>query len=42
VYDSQTAPLVGYYDGQGLLRRIDGEGSTDEVYERIKAAIPAA
>jgi len=42
VYDSQTAPLVGYYDGRGFLRRIDGEGSTDEVYERIKAAIPAA
>jgi adenylate kinase len=42
VYDKQTAPLVGYYEGQGLLRRIDGEGRTDEVYERLKAAIPPA
>lgn len=42
VYESQTAPLVGYYDAKGLLRRVDGEGPLDEVYGRLQAAIPEA
>jgi adenylate kinase len=42
VYERQTAPLVGYYEGKGLLRRVDGEGPLDAVYERLEAAIPAS
>jgi adenylate kinase len=42
VYDTQTAPLVGYYESDGRLGRVAGEGSADEVYERIQAAIRAA
>lgn len=42
VYDTQTAPLVGYYEAGGRMRRIDGQGTADEVYERIQAAIRAA
>lgn len=42
VYDNQTAPLVGYYEAGGRLRRVDGLGTADEVYERIQAAIRAA
>jgi adenylate kinase len=35
VYREQTAPLVDYYEGEGLLRRVDGEGTVDEVSGRI-------
>jgi adenylate kinase len=41
VYEDQTAPLVGYYRAQDLLREVPGEGAPDEVYERIKASVPA-
>ena len=43
VYERQTAPLVGYYEGKGLLRRVDGEGPLDAVYGRAprRAAIAA-
>jgi len=39
VYKRQTAPLVDYYAGRGLLRRIDAEGSMDEVHDRLLAAL---
>jgi len=38
-YHDQTAPLVPYYEGQGLLKRVDGVGSPDAVTERIVAAL---
>lgn len=38
-YHAQTAPLVPFYDEQGLLKRVDGVGSPDEVTERIVAAL---
>ncbi len=34
-YTEQTAPLVGYYRRQGLLVRVDGDGTPDEVRSRI-------
>ena len=34
-YASQTAPLIAYYSGKGLLRRVDGVGSLDEVSQRL-------
>ena len=39
VYDAQTAPLIEYYDGKSLLRRVDGIGSIDEIFARIKATV---
>ncbi|MEW6581217.1 MAG: adenylate kinase [Actinomycetota bacterium] len=42
VYERQTAPLIGYYEVKGLLRRVDGEGPLDEVYGRLQAAIRTA
>jgi adenylate kinase len=36
VYHEQTEPLVDYYDQRGLLRRVDGRGSPDEVYEQVR------
>lgn len=38
-YAAQTAPLVAYYANKGLLRRVDGVGSLDEVSERLFAAV---
>ncbi|GAB4261773.1 adenylate kinase [Deferrisoma sp.] len=35
VYHDQTAPLVEYYEKAGLLRRVPGQGSVDEIYQRI-------
>ncbi len=39
VYDTQTRPLLNYYQDRGRLRRIEGVGSLDDVRRRIKAAI---
>ncbi|MFO0561721.1 MAG: adenylate kinase [Polyangiales bacterium] len=38
-YAAQTAPLVAYYAEKGLLRRVDGVGSLDEVSARLFAAV---
>ncbi|MEX2560700.1 MAG: adenylate kinase [Pirellulales bacterium] len=39
-YWDQTRPLLDYYRKRGLLKTVDGSGSPDEVFERIKAALP--
>lgn len=39
VYESQTAPLVGYYRERGLLREIDGVGGIDEIRARVIRAL---
>ena len=35
VYREQTAPLVAYYRGRGLLREVDGRGDIDGVFARV-------
>jgi adenylate kinase len=39
VYREQTAPLSGFYDGEGLLARIDAIGSVEEVTGRALRAL---
>jgi len=39
VFHEQTAPLVDYYERQGLLRRFDGSRSPDEVHQHIRATL---
>ena len=39
VYAEQTAPVVGFYADQGRLTRILGEGSIDEVFQRIMGVL---
>jgi len=39
LYESQTRPLVNYYDKRGLLEVVDGTGSPDEVTPRLITAI---
>ncbi len=35
VYSEQTAPVVNFYQDQGVLTRVLGEGSIEEVFQRI-------
>ena len=40
-YNTQTAPLLPYYDGQGKLTEVDGMASMDAVAEAIDGALQA-
>lgn len=35
-YASQTAPLIEYYGGKGILIKVDGDRPVDEVYADVK------
>ena len=39
VYRERTQPLIDYYAAKRLLRRIDADGSLDDVNARLEAAI---
>ena len=39
VYQSQTAPLVDYYRGHGILKSVDGDRPVDEVYADVKKVL---
>lgn len=39
IYAEQTAPVVDYYAQQGVLSRVLGEGSIEEVFQRIKGVL---
>ncbi len=39
VYSEQTAPLVSYYTGKGLLKAVDGMAPVADVTSAIKAAL---
>jgi adenylate kinase len=41
VFDENTQPVIEFYDEQGDLVRVDGEGSPDEVWSELAAAIEA-
>lgn len=38
VYQKQTSPLLEYYSARGLLASIVGQGTPEEVYERLREA----
>jgi len=38
-YENNTAPLIEWYGGRGLLEVIDGWGRTDEVTERLFSVV---
>ena len=42
VYREQTAPLSGFYEGEGLLSRIDAIGTVEEVTARALEALGRA
>ncbi|MEM6454018.1 MAG: adenylate kinase [Acidobacteriota bacterium] len=39
VYEAKTAPLVAHYDDAGLLRRVDGDQTIDEVRDALHRAV---
>jgi adenylate kinase len=39
LYHEKTEPVVPHYEGQGLLKRIDGTLPPDEVSDRIRAIL---
>jgi adenylate kinase len=42
VYRTQTEPLIAYYTKRGKLKTVDADGSIDDVYARLKQAVPGA
>ena len=38
-YETKTALLTGYYKPRGVVRRVNGVGSVDEVEKRIGQAL---
>lgn len=38
-YNNETAPLVKFYEDKGLLRKIDANGSIDDVWGRLLKAV---
>lgn len=41
-YQRETAPLIAWFDDLGKLATVDGIGTTDEVFERIRTVIDEA
>jgi len=39
IYSDHTAPVIEYYAHKGVLSRVLGEGSVDEVFQRIKGVL---
>jgi len=42
VYEQQTRPVIDHYEKQGLLRRVPGVGSVEEVAKRLSGAANVA
>lgn len=41
LYESQTRPLLDWFDERGLLLEVDGLGVEDEVFGRVQSALDA-
>ncbi|WP_312168261.1 adenylate kinase [Microbacterium sp.] len=41
IYEKETAPILEVYGARGIVDRIDGVGSLDEITERVFAALTA-
>ncbi len=39
VYHNETAPVLAYYKANGQVKEIDGIGTIEEIFGRIKAAL---
>lgn len=39
VYEEQTAPLVEYYQGLGLVKTIEGRDTVDETFEEVRKVL---
>jgi adenylate kinase len=34
-YNENTAPLIDYYRGKGLLKDVEGQGAIDDIFQNI-------
>lgn len=41
VYHDQTAPLISYYEKQGVVKRVPGMGSVEDIQKRARGAAVA-
>ncbi len=41
VFHEQTAPLIAFYDRQGVVRRVPGMGDIDAIQRRLREAVAA-
>ncbi|WP_149083452.1 MULTISPECIES: adenylate kinase [Microbacterium] len=41
IYEKETAPIIEVYSSRGIVDRIDGVGSLEEITDRIAAALDA-
>lgn len=41
VYHSQTAPLIDWYENEGIHHHVEGLGTVDEIFDRICAVVDA-
>ncbi|KAL4597450.1 adenylate kinase isoenzyme 1, partial [Arapaima gigas] len=39
LYYKATEPVIAYYEGRGIVRKIDSEGTVDEVFSQVAKAI---
>lgn len=42
VYKNETLPVAGYYQNQDKVERIEGEGSIEEIFDRLRQSIDKA
>ena len=38
VFHAQTAPLIAFYEGRGIVKRVDGRGDIDAIQQRMRQA----
>lgn len=41
VYQNETAPVLNYFEGSGLIKEIDGIGTVQDIFTRITKAVEA-
>jgi adenylate kinase len=39
VYDTQTAPLISYYNKKNIMKTVMGVGSIDDIFKKVVAAL---
>lgn len=42
VYERETAPLIEFYENEGLLLSLAAKGSPEQIYNRTKEALMAS
>ena len=42
IFEEQTAPVIDFYAGRGILSQVYGVGSIDEVFQRIRGVLEQA